>query len=293
MLGYDDDEDWKRREDFDRDGYWWFKFGGLEWRIPKPFEVGAVASLAERTLEYMINDEMTGERFRKVVGDLVKNNLSMNPVPQVIKPIIDLYANKDSFTGRPIETMNMQRLEPEMRFNSQTSLVARGLSATTMGALSPVQYDHIARAYFGWLGSFAVGMGDMAARSMSDEPEKPTADYYKLGSFGFAKEAGTGSSRYVSMIYDQAKELEQAHATYRQLVKDGKMGEAQEYMEDNKDKLSRYRSTEAVKKAESRLNEQIRLVERSNLSADEKRERINAINKQKEQVAMRLAPGLN
>ena len=95
------------------------------------------------------------------------------------------------------------------------------------------------------------------------------------------------------MIYDQAKELEQAHATYRQLVKDGKMGEVQEYMEDNKDKLSRYRSTEAVKKAESRLNEQIRLVERSNLSADEKRERINAINKQKEQVAMRLAPGLN
>ncbi len=127
MLGYEDDEDWKRREDWDRDGFWFFKFGGVEYRIPKPFEVGAAASLAERSVEYLINDEMTGERFRKVVGALAMNNLSMNPVPQAVKPIIDLYANKDSFTGRPIESMSMERLEKTMRFNSNTSMPARGL----------------------------------------------------------------------------------------------------------------------------------------------------------------------
>ena len=37
----------------DRDNYWWFKLGGIEYRIPKPFELGAVATLAERSVEYL------------------------------------------------------------------------------------------------------------------------------------------------------------------------------------------------------------------------------------------------
>lgn len=292
MLAYDDDEDWKRREDWDRDGFWWFKFGGIEYRIPKPFEIGAVATLAERSLEYMINDEMTGDRFRKVTKDLVMNNLSMNPVPQMIKPIIDLYANKDSFTGRPIENMSMQRLDPTMRYNSSTSMTARAASQATMGALSPVQIDHLVRGYFGWLGGFVNGGADMAWRSMSNEPTKPALDYWKFATQGILKEQGTGSSRYVTMVYDQAKELEEAHATYRQLKKDGKLEEAQEYAEDNADKLSRYRQVETVKKQESKLNERIRIIERSNIQADEKKDLIAAIQKQKEDVAKRIAPGL-
>jgi hypothetical protein len=291
MLGYEDDDDWKRREDFDRDNFWWFKFGGVEFRIPKPFEVGAVATLAERSLEYMINDEMTGERFRKVTKDLVMNNLSMNPVPQAIKPIVDLYANKDSFTGRPIETMSMQRLDPTVRYNSNTSMVARGLSNITGGLASPVQYDHIARAYFGWLGAFAVGTADLATRGVSDGPSKPTPDYWKVATQGILKEQGSGNSRYLTMVYEQAAELEQAHATYRQMVKEGKIEEARTYAEDNADKLKRYRVVEQVKRTEAKFNENIRAIERGDLDPDEKKLRIERIQKMKETVAKRLAPG--
>lgn len=291
MLGYDDDDDWKRREDWDRDNFWWFKLGGLEWRIPKPFEVGAVGTLAERSVEYLLNDEMTGERFRKVVGSLVSNNLSMNPIPQVFKPVLDLYANKDSFTGRPIESMGMQRLDPTMRYNSNTSMVARGLSAATGGIASPVQYDHLARAYFGWLGSFVVGGSEMAARSISDEPTKPALDYWKFATQGIVREEGTGSSRYVTMVYEQAKELEQAHATYRRLLKDGKIEEATGYAADHQDELRRYRQVEAVKRVESQFNERIHAIERSDISSEEKKVRIERINKMKESAAKRLAPG--
>ena len=293
MAGYEDDEDWKRREDWDRDGFFWFKFGGIEYRIPKPFEVGAVASLAERSVEYLMNDEMTGERFRKVVGALAMNNLSMNPVPQMVKPIIDLYANKDSFTGRPIESMGMQRLESTMRYNSSTSMPARGLSTVTLGALSPVQYDHLVRSYFGWLGSFVVGGGDMLARAISDEPTKPALDLFKFSTQGLAKEAGTGSSRYLSMVYDQAEELEKVYATHRQLIKDRKIEEAKAYAEDNQEALGRYRRVENVKKQETLLNARIRFIERSGATADEKKTQIDALNKRKEQIAMRIAPGLN
>lgn len=292
MLAYGDDDDWKRREDWDRDNFWWFKLGGIEFRIPKPFEIGAIATLAERGLELMIDDEMTGDRFRRVVNSLAMNNLSMNPIPQAFKPILDLYANKDSFTGRPIESMGMERLDPTERFNSNTTMVARGLSSASLGALSPVQFDHLTRSYFGWLGSFVIGGADMAMRAMSDEPTKPALDYFRFGTQGILKEAGTGGSRYVTQVYEQAKELEQAHATWRQMLKDGRIEEAKDYAADNRDKLIRYRQVDAVKRTESNLNERIRRIERSDMDSSEKKNAIALVNKQKEAVAMRIAPGI-
>jgi len=292
MLAFGDDDDWKRREDWDRDNFWWFKLGGIEFRIPKPFEIGAVASLAERGLELMIDDEMTGERFRRIVGAMAMNNLSMNPIPQAFKPLLDLYANKDSFTGRPIESMGMERLDPTERFNSNTTLIARGLSQATFGALSPVQIDHLVRGYFSWLGAFAIGGTDMLVRAMSDVPTRPALDYFRLATQGILRESGTGSSRYVTQLYEQAKELEQAHATYRQMLKDGRSEEAMDYAADNMDKLTRYRQVETVKRMESKMNERIRMIERSDLDRDQKKDEITTINRQKELVAKRIAAGV-
>lgn len=291
MLAYGDDDDWKKREDWDLNGFFWFKIGDTAFRIPRPFEIGAVASLAERSLQYMIDDEMTGERFRKVVGHLLMDNLSMNPTPQAIKPIVDLYANKDSFTGRPIETLAMEKVAPTERYTSNTSMVARGASKALMGAASPVQIDHLTRAYFGWLGSFVVGGADMAARAMSDEPTKPALDYFKFATQGIIQEANSPSSRYVTNVYDQAKELEQAYGTWRRMLKEGRTEDAKEYAEDNKDKLSRYKSVEAVKRTEAKYSEQIRQIERSDLDPAEKKTRIANINKMKDLASRKLTPG--
>jgi hypothetical protein len=53
---------------------------------------------------------------------IASDNLSMNPIPQLIKPMVDVYANWDSFTDRPIETMGMERLKPDYRFADRTSM---------------------------------------------------------------------------------------------------------------------------------------------------------------------------
>lgn len=79
MAAYSDDDDWKKREDWDRDSYWWFKIGGTAYRIPKPFEVGAIGTLAERTAELMMSDEMTGERFRQRLAHMVSQTFSFDP----------------------------------------------------------------------------------------------------------------------------------------------------------------------------------------------------------------------
>ena len=285
LAAYADDDDWKKREDWDRDGFWWFKFGGVAFRIPKPFEIGALASVAERGVELFTNNEFTMQRFLGRMKAIAGDNLSMNPVPQALKPIIDLYANVDSFSGRPIESMGMERLQADYRFNSHTSVLARGastalnaVSRNTLGAetLSPVQIDHLIRAYFGWLGTFSVAAADLAIRPTMSEPNRPSIDYLKVVTQGIAATVPADQSRYVSAIYEQAKELDRVYATHRQLVRDGKVAEASGFAADNADMLRRQRLVATAKKIIAESNQRVRAIERNPaMESDEKRERIS------------------
>jgi hypothetical protein len=178
LAAYADDDDWKKREDFDRDNFWWFKIGDKAFRIPKPFEVGAIGTVAERTAELMMSEEMTGKRFGQRISDMVFNTFAMDPTPQAIKPFLDVYANKDSFSGRAIEGMADERLRPQDRYNERTSEVARLLGSWGRGpgalgqgrvlGLSPKQVDFLLRGYFGWLATVSTSATDAIARPMLD-----------------------------------------------------------------------------------------------------------------------------
>lgn len=293
LAAYSDDDDWKKREEWDRNNFWWFKFGGTAFRIPKPFEIGAIATLAERGFELAFDKEMTGKRFRQQVLQLLGDNLSMNPVPQLVKPIMDVYANKNSFSGRPIETMGMEKLKSEYRFSDRTSMTARaastGLNAVTglvgAEALSPVQIDHMLRGYFGWLGSFVVGAADVVARPAAGQPAQATPDYWKVASGGMIAKLDDAPSRYVSSMYEQAREIEQAYGTWRALLKQGKSEEAAEFFQDNRSEITKFKRIERIKRAEAKLNERVKVIERSNMSADEKRALIRTLRDQKDRVA--------
>lgn len=297
LAAYGDDDDWKKREDWDRNNYWWFKFGGTAFRIPKPFEIGAIATLAERGFELAFDKEMTSTRFRNQVLTLLGDNLSMNPVPQLVKPILDVYANKDSFSGRPIETMGMDRLQSEYRFTDRTSMTARALSTAAnavtglvgVESLSPVQIDSMLRGYFGWLGSFVVGAGDVLARPATDQPGHAAPDYWKTATGSMVSDLRDAPSRYVSQMYTQAKEIEQAYGTWKSLQKEGKTQEAAEFAQDNHEKLAKYRMIERIKKQESSANQRIRLIERSDMDGDKKRELIRSIREQKDKIARPIA----
>ena len=218
----------------------------------------------------------------------------MNPVPQAFKPIIDLYSNKDSFTGRQIESDAMQKLMPSERYNSNTTMAARGASSAmekVMGtaALSPIQVDQLVRGYAGWLGSFIVGSADMIARPATDQPKRPTPDYWKAATGNLVSDVDSGSSRYVSQMYEQAKELEMAYNTYREKIKRGDKDVA-EFGKKHEKEIGLYGQTEAVKKAVSNANKFIREIERSDMDPDKKRELILKLKSQQNDLAKSLVP---
>lgn len=298
MAAYQDDDDWKKREDWDRDAYWWFKVGGTAFRIPKPFELGAIGTIAERSAELLFNDEMTGKRFGKRISDMVFGTFAMDPTPQIIKPLLDVYANKDSFTGRAIEGMSDERLRPQDRAGERTTEVARFLGQLGLpdpvqlakgeySGLSPKQIDFLLRGYFGWVGTTAAQLGDRALRPLMDRGERPAMelrDAFVAGNF--VESLPSGSSRYVTQLYDRARQVDQAYASYRDALKRGDTEKAAQIREEEGGNLLARRRVNHAKEQLANINAQARMVEASRtLTAEEKRVRLDAIEERRDRVA--------
>jgi hypothetical protein len=144
------------------------------------------------------------------------------------------------------------------------------------------------KGYFGWLGTFISGSFDKPARLLTNQPSRPAADLWKLATGGMVSQLNDSQSKYVSQVYEQAKAIEQAQGTWRALLKEGKTEEAKEFRADNIDKLKNYKSVEAIKGALSKINQQIRMIERSDADGQTKREKIRKLNEQKDKFARRL-----
>lgn len=304
MAAYQDDDDWKRREDWDRDNFWWFKLGDVAWRIPKPFEIGAIGTLAERGVELFADDEMTQRRFLKRVQFALSSTFAMNPVPQLFKPLLDVYANVDSFTGRSIETAGMESLPKQFRAAPNTTTVANVLGAAAplseaiIGTgLSPVQIDHLVRGYFGWLGTMALTASEVAVSPLTDKPDKPSMqlkDVFFAGNF--VETLPTNSSRYITQFYEQAVEIRQAYAEHQHLLKMGDVAGAAEYRQEN---LAEIRAASAERKISKALADirarENRIYASTELTPDQKREQLDQLAQLKHKVARdasRVLPGL-
>jgi len=302
LAAYADDEDWKRREDWDRDSYWWFKIGETAYRIPKPFEVGAIGTLAERTAEAMFSEEMDSKRFMERISHMVSQTFAFDPMPQAFKPLLDIYANKDSFTGRAIESQADQRLRPEDRYNERTSEVARFLGQVGLpdparlmkgeyAGLSPKQIDHLLRGYFSWMANSSTVASDMLLRNtVVDRGESPALrlkDMFLVGNF--AEGLPSGSSRYVSAMYEQAKSVEQAYAAYRDALASGDHAKASEIMDSSGELIRSRGAVNTATKLLAQLNSQAKRVQADTyMSSDEKRERLTRIEQRRHEIAKRV-----
>jgi hypothetical protein len=72
--------------------------------------------MAERVAEQIFDSGAEGKVFEQSMKRMLTDTFAINPIPQMIKPLVDLYANKDSFTGAPIETAGMERLSKDQAY---------------------------------------------------------------------------------------------------------------------------------------------------------------------------------
>ncbi len=256
-----DDDEFKEREEWDRDTFWWFKIGGTAFRIPKPFEVGAIATLlGERVAEQLVDQEATPALYLDRLRAMLTQTFSINPIPQLVTPVLNVYANKDPFTGRAIETMAQQRLSPSMRQNATTSNVAKGVSAASFGSLSPVQADYLIAGYFGWVGRQAVLMADWATRPLMDRTAPDRVPI--IGDFinRFAPEQ-SNNSKYLTRFYEAAKSAEQHYSDIRELMRRGDQKGAKSLFNQHRDEIARLKAYRVASRQIADWNNQLKMID--------------------------------
>jgi hypothetical protein len=283
-IAYKDDEDFKEREQWDRDTYHWFKLPSptgedFVFRLPRPFEVGAVGVIFERMVEQMVDDDVHGQLLAERIFHVITETFAVDIRPQLITPALEVYSNKDSFTGRPIESLGMRRLPASERKYAYTSSSYVGASKILelipfeKVQLSPVQIEHLVQGYFGWVGSAVV-----SAVSIVDYPRK-YAEFFTTGfdsplAMGFFKGLPSLQSKYKTQFYDMRRKMEEVNNLMRLYQKRGEYNKALQLAEKNKNLLQWRGAYNKVNTKITQINQEIRRIEANkNLSEAEKLDR--------------------
>ena len=242
-----DDEDWKDREEWDKDTYYWFKVPGTDtaFRVPTPHEFGFMGNVAWRSYAAVFDEDpihrhLYAERMVALLG----HELALDPTPQLIKPLKEVMADKVAFTGRHIEGPALQRLSTTERKRLWTTQTAIGASEALNQIpwekvqLSPVQVEHVVKGYFGWLGQIGLFISDLIVRSVGDYPVQPGR---RLNEWPVAKDffqtTPIKNTTYGNIFYEQLKEIEQTYADIRLYQRLGQFERAAEMEQNNREKL--------------------------------------------------------
>ncbi|MBK9351394.1 MAG: hypothetical protein IPN05_14970 [Sulfuritalea sp.] len=219
-----DDPRYKDLPDWDRDANWHFFIGDQHFRWPKIWEIGALSSAAERSVEKILaaDPQGLGKDFARILGA----TFNLNLMPQILAPLYEQAANKNSFTKAPIETPGMENVQPFLRSKPGTSetMKAAGMATRDLPEslqVNPARAEALLRGYFNTWALYGLMLTDKAA--FGDQlPEKRTDELPVVRRFHANEPAK--HTRYESEFYEL---LTEAKAPARHHEGTGPNGPAQ------------------------------------------------------------------
>ena len=292
-----DDDEYKKLEEWQKDTYWFIRIGENAFFLPKPFEVGAIATIAERTLQQAMDDKATGKMFRERMWEMLMQTFAFNPTPQMFQPLIDVYANKDAFTGRDIESAGMERMSTGLRSRDTTTAPATALSAVSRVfgdessiAVSPVQADHLIKGYLGGVGAMAAGWIDTMYRAATGQssPDKAWSEYQPIRRFYRDLDVPVANTRYTTLFYDGLKEANRVYADVMELQKLGRPEDATTLAAEKRNVLQMRIALNAQQRRLTEINNRMKEVRRSDKDGEWKRREIDLLNTQKAMITERM-----
>ncbi len=219
LGNFDDDETKKEYNDIPKglkDLYWHYKVGGEWLRMPKPNAYGVFGSLVERALDSAYRKDPTA--FRGFM-DTLWGEAVPPVVPSALMPAIEVWANKSSFTGRPIVSRKCENLPPEMQYGPQTSGVAKQMGELL--GVSPMMIDHMIRGVTGTVGGEVAKLPDRLVGDRNREAEKLTELPLIRTSFSQPYR----NSEAIDRFYELAERTSQAKIRYETKRKAGEQAE--------------------------------------------------------------------
>lgn len=180
------------------------------------------------------------------------------------------------------------------RYNDQTSLLMREIGGAAN--LSPKMLDHIITGYTGTLGSYILGATNIIMRNMGDSGTSPSLRLDEMPVIkAFARGADPAkSTQFTEDFYRMMTEANQINSTINSYRKQGRQDEANELLQDNREKLSQRKAFTATQKQVKQLNDQIELTRIDRiLTADQKRERIDRLMAKRNMLVQQTVKRVN
>ena len=253
-------------------------------KIPLPYEAGWFFSAAVALADAM-KAETNGDQQLQALREMFLSSVpgySSKFMPQAIKPLWEIYTNKNFFSGQNIESISMQNRSPEERFNASTTEAAKALAKVL--PLSPVQIEHIARGYFGTapLAMMSVASGFMREDSKGAAPERRLSEMPIVGTV-FQKKYGGADA---DTMYAFAKEATQRAASLKDIQKNGTPQEYKEYLANHRTEIMLAPMARNFEMLLGRLRTQEDVVRnRKDLNEGEKRVRLDQLDKVRQDLA--------
>ncbi|WP_066018801.1 LPD38 domain-containing protein [Endozoicomonas atrinae] len=272
-------------------GFHHFWVGEDHFRIPKPFEVGGIFATIPEIMEQSLSGREDMKWTRDMVVGLISDTFAMSLVPQAIAPMVDVARNKKGFTGAPILSMSLERNKPEAQYDPWTSETIRQLvQAVPEGApdwmRSPKQLQYLLEGYFGTLGRYAIQAADIATREITGAAPAPAMNKRDIPVVGSFVRDGVDASRYTTELYGMARDVQALDATIKRYQESGEDRQAKALEQSAAARLKNKAGLQKASRDISKLRKEVRKVmERRMMDRDTKRERLDRLNRQINQMA--------
>lgn len=271
---------------------------GTGFKLPVRAEISLLTKYIPEQLYQAVTKEGTMNEYdatklregaRLAITDAL---LGPNLFPQLVRGTVEVMTNNNFYTGRPLVGLGLSRLATEEQYNEATSQLAKFVGKS--GIISPINMDHLIRSYFGTVGSTALFAIDQSANVFYDEklPAFRMKDVPLLSPILYTEQ---GRDK-LNDFYDLKEASDEVSATMNRLMKyDPKR--AREYIQDNQKMVGTRTQVNKLSKQLKDLRDARKQIISSNLSGDQKRERLNNIEKQMNVVVsnisrIRIASGL-
>lgn len=262
--------------DFLKDSHFHVFLGDHHFMIPRPFEPGAIGRIAEVAVEKVMNADPEG--LGKDLARIIGNTFHLNLMPQIAAPLVEQYANKNSFTGAPIETPEHANVQPFLRSKPGTSetMKTAGFATRDMPEsmqINPARAEALLRGYLNSWASYSLLASDrlVVGKNLPEMrvDEMPVARR-------FYQSEPPKHTKFETSFYEMLSEAKRLRGTMKELDEMGLRGLAD--VKEQSPLATEAKPLERAAKSLGAINNDMEAVRRDqSLTPAEKRQKLDAL----------------
>jgi hypothetical protein len=288
-MAMQDDEYYKNAKPKDRYSNFFLHtpFTDEPLKLPIPYEFGWFFSIGAAVADAMVG-QTDGEQQLAALRSMFVSSIpgaSSMGVPQIVKPIAEVWTNKDFNTWNALESTRLRGKSVEERYNANTTELAKAVSQFAP-VLSPIQIERIVSGYFGQVPIAIMAATNGLFKDGDVEPVPKNLSEMSLIGSAFQKKYGGADS---DVMYKLADEALQAKRDFDAMKREGRIADAKEYVESHRTELRAAPLALQYQKLMGNLRTMEERIKGSNMPGDEKRARIDDIQKRRQDLAEKFA----